>query len=141
MEGFSLKWDHFKENVACYVGGLKETTDFTDVTLACDDDGVFQAHKFMLSACSPFFENVLKIYSHPHPFIYLRGLKSSDLESIICFIYKGECNIIQQDLSNFLILAKSLQIKGLMGSEADDLKVPDIEEEKEGQTIQKKMGL
>ena len=42
MEGFSLKWEDFLKNVTCYVGGLKDTKDFTDVTLACDDDGIFQ---------------------------------------------------------------------------------------------------
>ena len=50
-------------------------------------------------------------------------------------MYKGECNIIQQELNNFLNLAKSFQIKGIMGSEAEDLRLPDIEKKEEGQTL------
>ena len=136
MEWFSLKRKDFQNNVACYVGDLKDSKEFTDVTLACDDDGIFQVHKFMLSAFSPFFENILKKISHPQPFIYLSGLKSSDVESIISFMYKGECIIIQQELNNFFILAKSLQIKGLMESEAEVSRLPDIEEKEEGHNLQ-----
>ena len=36
---------------------LKEDTDITDVTLACDDQSI-KAHKVILSACTLWFENL-----------------------------------------------------------------------------------
>ena len=38
---------------------FKEEKDFYDVTLACEDKQV-EAHKIIISACSPFFKNILK---------------------------------------------------------------------------------
>ena len=38
---------------------IRDDKDFFDVTLACDDDQI-QAHKVILSACSPFFRQVYR---------------------------------------------------------------------------------
>ena len=51
---------------------LREDKDFFDVTLACDDEQL-QAHKVILSACSPFFRTVLRRNRHEHPLLYLKG--------------------------------------------------------------------
>ena len=47
----------------------------------------------------------------------MRGLKSSDLVSVVDFLYQGEVNILQDDLNDFLSLAEELQLKGLVGAE------------------------
>ena len=60
--------------------------------------------------------------------IYMRGLKSKDLNAVVDFIYHGEANIYQEDLEGFLALAEELQLKGLTGPsnggavEKDELK-------------------
>ena len=51
----------------------------------------------------------------------MRGLKSCDLMAIVDFIYQGEANIFQEDLDGFLALAEELQLKGLTGSQSDQL--------------------
>ena len=51
-----------------------ESKDFTDVTLACNDGKLVEAHKVILAAFSPLFQNLLKISKHPHPLIYMRGM-------------------------------------------------------------------
>ena len=63
--------------------------EFTDVTLACEDGKQVEAHKVILAASSPFFKDILKRNKHPHPLIYMRGLKSEDLLAIIDFLYFG----------------------------------------------------
>jgi len=67
----------------------------------------------ILSACSSFFRNILRRLPHHHPLIYLRGIKLSDLNNIINFMYHGQVNVAKDDLSSFLALAEDLKVKGL----------------------------
>ena len=48
--------------------------------------------------------------------MYLKGVKSSDLAGILNFMYHGEVNIAQEDLTSFLAVAQDLKIKGLTQS-------------------------
>ena len=65
-----LKWNDFQENAQSSFAELRSDTDFTDVTLACEDQSI-NAHKVILSACSPFFKKLLKAHSHTQPLIYM----------------------------------------------------------------------
>ena len=98
---------------------LHKEVDFSDVTLVCEEDYQVEAHRVILTACSPFFKNILKKNKHCHPMVYMRGLKAKDLVAIVDFIYLGEANIYQEDLDGFLALAEELQLKGLAGSQND----------------------
>ena len=116
-EKFCLKWNDFKENVNTAFKDLRMDNEFTDVTLACEDGHQIEAHKVILSVSSPFFHNLLKINKRAHPLIYMRGMNSEDLLSIVDFLYCGEANICQDNLDKFLKIAKELQLKGLNGGE------------------------
>ena len=94
---------------------MREDNDFSDVTLACEDGQQIEAHKVILAASSPFFQKLLARNKHPHPLIYMRGVKSDDLLAIIDFLYRGEANVFQENLDSFLAIAEELQLKGLMG--------------------------
>merc|ERR1712088_433647 len=91
---------------------LREDKDFFDVTLACDDEQI-QAHKVILSACSPFFKQILRRNPHANPLLYLKGVKFSDLQSVLNFMYHGEVNVAQEELNSFLAIAEELRVKGL----------------------------
>ena len=93
---------------------MRRDNDFFDVTLACGDGTQIEAHKVVLSAGSPFFGSLLKMKKGSTPIIYMRGLKSSDLASIVDFLYFGEVNIYQDQLNDFLAIAEELQLKGLV---------------------------
>ena len=114
-EKLCLKWNDFQENVKTAFVSLREDKDFSDVTLACEDGQQFEAHKVILAASSPFFQNLLKRNRHDHPLIYMRGVKSEDLSVIIDFLYCGEANVHQENLESFLAIAEDLKLKGLMG--------------------------
>ena len=122
MEKFCLKWNDFQDNIATSYRKLRDDSDFSDVTLVCEENKQIEAHRVILSACSPFFSSVLKGNKHSHPMIYMRGLKSKDLVAIVDFIYHGEANIYQEDLDDFLALAEELQLKGLTGPNEDQSK-------------------
>ena len=97
---------------------MKEDNNFADVTLACEDGQQVEAHKVILAASSPFFQKLLGRNKHPHPLIYMRGMKYDDLLAIMDFLYRGEANIFQQNLDSFLAVAEELQLKGLVGETA-----------------------
>ena len=111
-EKFCLKWNDFEKNISHAFRGLRDDKDFFDVTLACDDEQI-QAHKVILSACSPFFRNILRRNPHQHPLLYLKGVKHADLQSVLNFMYHGEVNVAQGELNSFLAVAEDLQVKGL----------------------------
>ena len=115
---FCLKWNDFESNISAAFRELREDKDFFDVTLACDDDQI-QAHKVILSACSPFFRKVLRRNKHEHPLLYLKGVKYADLVSVLSFMYHGEVDISQEDLNTFLAVAQDLKVKGLTEKTGD----------------------
>jgi len=111
-EKFCLRWNDFETNISVAFKELREEKDFFDVTLACDDNQV-QAHKVILSACSPFFRTVLRRNPHQHPLLYLKGVKYQDLLAVLSFMYNGEVNVAQEELNTFLSVAEDLRVKGL----------------------------
>jgi len=111
-EKFCLRWNDFESNISGAFRELREDKDFFDITLACDDDQV-EAHKVILSACSPFFRTVLKRNKHQHPLVYLKGVRYTDLLSVLNFMYHGEVNVAQEELNSFLAVAEDLKVKGL----------------------------
>ena len=115
-EKFNLKWNDFKENLYTGIGSLKNSNDFADVTLACEEGHQVEAHKVILGAASPFFQNLLLRNNHTHPLIYMRGMKYDELVAIVDFLYYGEADIYQEHLDSFLALAEELELKGLSGN-------------------------
>ena len=118
-QSLCLSWDDFQDQERASLQELRNDTDFTDVTLACEDQNI-KAHKVILPACSLFFKKLLKAYPHPHPLIYMKGMRSSHLTVIIDFLYLGEANIFQEDLESFFALAEELQLKGLHRSSKEE---------------------
>jgi len=112
QEKFCLRWNDFETNISVAFRELREDKDFFDVTLACEDDQI-QAHKVILSACSPFFRTVLKRNPHEKPLLYLKGVRYLDIVAVLNFMYHGEVNVAQEDLNTFLAVAEDLQVKGL----------------------------
>merc|ERR1712179_843675 len=74
------------------------------------------AHKVILSACSPFFRNILRRNSHQHPLLYLKGVKYRELLAVLNFMYQGEVSVAQEELNIFLTVAEDLRVKGLTQS-------------------------
>ena len=117
---FCLQWNDFQDNVKSAFGHLRDSTDFADVTLACEDGRQVKAHKVILASLSPFFQRILKRNNHSHPLIYMKGMKTDDLTAIVDFLYYGEANVFQEKLDSFLAIAEELQLKGLEGSKGQD---------------------
>ena len=114
-EKFCLKWNDFQKNVSSSFKEIRE--DFCDVTLMGEGHTQVEAHKVILAASSSFFHELLKKSQHPHPLLYLKGIKGCQLSAVVDFMYHGEVSIGQGDLSDFLLVAEELQLKGVSGTE------------------------
>ena len=107
-EKLCLQWDDFREHIKYAFG------NFNDVTLVCEDGQHVEAHKVVLAASSPFFQKLLGRNKHPHPLIFIRGVKFDDLSAIVDFLYRGEANVYQESLDSFLAISEELQLRSLM---------------------------
>ena len=109
QEKYSMKCHTYPHHLKDMLQDMMSSDTFTDVTLVCDDQKQIKAHKVILSAFSSVFKNIFT--QNNLPMIYLRGVDSSEMESIIQFIYLGETAFYQERLKVFLKVAKDLDIK------------------------------
>ncbi|KAG1661738.1 Protein bric-a-brac 2 [Nymphon striatum] len=109
---FCLKWNNHQSNLISVFDDLLNNQEYVDVTLACEGHNI-KAHKMVLSACSPFFQDLFKNNPCKHPIVIMKDMKYTDLKAVVRFMYKGEVNVSQDKLSTLLKTAESLQIKGL----------------------------
>jgi len=118
-EKFCLRWNDFERNISSAFRDIRDEKEFFDVTIACEDEQL-QAHKVILSACSPFFRSVLRrnqpATQQGSLVLYLKGVTYRDMESVLNFMYHGEVNVAQDDLNSFLAVAEELRVKGLTQS-------------------------
>ncbi|XP_064081696.1 broad-complex core protein isoforms 1/2/3/4/5-like [Macrobrachium nipponense] len=109
---FCLRWNNFGTTMTAALHSLHEGGDFVDVTLAADGMQL-KAHKLVLSACSPYFRDILRNNPCQHPVIILREVPIEDLEAVLAFMYEGQVNVSQTRLHTFMKLAEVLQVRGL----------------------------
>ncbi|KAG7211268.1 hypothetical protein KM043_010575 [Ampulex compressa] len=119
-EQFSLRWNDFSSNLTSGFFTHLAENNLVDVTLAVEGQ-LLQAHKLVLSVCSPYFKNIFKENPCQHPVVILKDMKYSEIETLLKFMYQGEINIRQEELPTFLKIAQTLQIKGLTGEQNDKL--------------------
>ena len=110
---FRLQWNNFGGNLGGAFREIWQDQAFADVTLACED-GQVEAARVVLAAASPFFLSLLRRHRHPHPLLYMRGVKAVELEHILEFMHTGEVTVAQELLPSFLATAADLQVRGLM---------------------------
>ncbi|XP_065169952.1 protein bric-a-brac 1 isoform X4 [Atheta coriaria] len=109
---FRLRWNNHPDNMTDVLVSLYHKQQLCDVTLACKGE-LIRAHQTVLTACSPFFEEMLLNINHPHPIIILADINLGELKAVLEFMYKGEVNVSQNLLSVFLKTAEVLRVKGL----------------------------
>ena len=108
-----MSWNNFSETSAAAFGHFGTNKEFSDVTLASGDGQQVEAHRVVLSVCSPVLRDILIKIPHNHPLIYMKGVNMEDLQLILRFLYFGEVVIVQKDFQKFMECADELKIAGL----------------------------
>ena len=73
----------FRDNLKHAFETFQNENVLSDVTLVCEDGQQLKAHRIILASCSPLFMEIFRNTKHSHPLIYMRGVRSEDLEAIL----------------------------------------------------------
>lgn len=129
VQQYCLRWNNHQPNFISVFSSLLSNQSLVDVTLAAEGKHL-QAHKVVLSACSSYFQVILKttfiwiiiemfwfqslftINPCKHPIVILKDVKFLDLKVMVDFMYHGEVNVSQEQLPCILKTAEMLKIKG-----------------------------
>ncbi|KAK7074471.1 hypothetical protein SK128_025686 [Halocaridina rubra] len=115
---FCLRWNNYQSTLQHVFYKLWISGTFVDASLVVDGRRI-DCHKVVLSACSSYFEDILQEHgSQSHPLILLHDMPFSAVEALVAFMYRGEVNVTQSQLSSLLQVAEALKIKGLADSAA-----------------------
>ena len=106
----SLTWSEFQKFVASSFANARSSSDFSDMILV-GEDYQLEAHRLVLSAGSRFFHDLFKRAKHDHPLVYLKGTFKVEIEAILSFLYNGDVNIAQENLTQFLVTSKELKVQ------------------------------
>lgn len=110
---FCLRWNNYQSNLTSCFDQLLQTELFVDVTLACEGQKL-KAHKLVLSACSPYFQELLTDNPCQHPIIIMNNdIKYNDLKAVVYYMYRGEINVSEDQIPALLKVAEALKIRGL----------------------------
>ena len=116
---FGLVWPTYSDHLKVMMKELMMNDEFADVTHVSEDKKHIKAHKNILSACSPVFKDILKLDQSVKSKIDVKGVNTSDIESLMQFIYLGEVTLYVERVHKFLALGRSLKIKELCNAEPE----------------------
>merc|ERR1712150_50939 len=136
-----LNWDTFTDYLHLMIKDLYEEGKHSDVTLVSDDQTQFKAHKIVLRACSPVFKKIIDNNPSQHPLIFLRGIQSYEMESILQFMYLGEGKFYYERMGEFIKVAKDLEVKEIskgveMQNEEQDVTEESVMDDEEKETYE-----
>jgi rubrerythrin len=109
---FCLKWNNHQSTLVSVFDILLESETHVDCTLASNGQ-YLKAHKVVLSACSPYLEEILRSHQDKHPILIFNDISFEELKAMLEYMYRGEVNVSQDQLNTFLKAAEALKIKGL----------------------------
>ena len=131
MDKLLLSNGEYYQNMSNSFKTLLSDQNFSDVTLVCEGYKQVKAHKFILSAHSPVFNEMLLNNPHQHPLVYLSGIIHEDLQALVRFLYLGETKVNQERFSSFLKFSKEFQIEGLANLASENQLVNNVDKHKE----------
>ena len=105
---------NYNELIKTSFQGFHNNPRFSDVTMITDDFEAIQGHKLILSQASPLLD---KLMMFNNPLVYLRGVKSEVLKTILEFVYTGSVSLKEDQVNNFITISQELEIRGMSQTE------------------------
>ena len=126
-ELLSITSKSYQDLITCSLKELYESKKFSDVTLVTEDQKIIKAHKFILSANSDLFKNILENKEIESSMVFLRGISSLTLLPIVEFCYTGRADVDQECVADFVETSADLKISEFLKADQvpseDPLKV------------------
>ena len=121
---FHLKWNNHSLNTLSSFQHLLDTNTLVDVSLTCSNGKTVTAHRMVLAACSDYFYRLFKTLPEKHPVIVFKDAGEEIVRDLLLFMYKGEVEVQESYLNDFLKFADTLQVKGLTQSDRGENQNP-----------------
>ena len=113
QEQFTLNWHTYSDHLKDLMQNLMQSNKSSDVTIVCEDKTRYKVHKFVLNACSPVFQSIIdNLPENEGSVVYLRGVFSQEMKSIIQFMYLGQATFYQNRSLLLIMKHISAQIIG-----------------------------
>ncbi|XP_044746139.1 zinc finger and BTB domain-containing protein 24 [Coccinella septempunctata] len=117
-ENYQLKWHSFSSYMHSCVAGALFNETFADVALYTSDGLSIMAHKFILSSCSQYFHQVLKLAPRmvttlPLVVVLPPEISYQTLKILVQYMYSGESTVSKDILQQVLRGGDILKVKGL----------------------------
>ena len=109
-ESASVFWREFPDHLKLLFLESYRTESYAVVTLLSTDEVKFQAHKVVLSGCSPVLKKVIDSRPPGEALVYQTGIESPELESILHLMYVGEGKFYEER-REFVRAATELEIE------------------------------
>ena len=113
---YILKWRDYQSNFFALAEELYLSESLTDVTLCCKGK-FFEAHRLVLSVCSPYFRSLFAqsghVHANKHPMVVLKDVEPTDMERLLQYMYYGEVKIPNGEIEAFIAAANNLNVRGL----------------------------
>ena len=119
MSKVKLNW---ASSSAQLLESLKEiwaSDGFSNITLTFEDESEIFTNRILLAALSPVMRNFLQGKESQNSKIFMFGIDSSTMKSLIDFIYTEEICIEQEKLDMLLSTASKLKVNGFMEAMKD----------------------
>ncbi|XP_049302779.1 kelch-like protein 3 isoform X1 [Bactrocera dorsalis] len=119
----SSEQNRFMEKLMAKILSFYDEQSLIDVTFKVSNPtAVVPAHRLILAAASPYFENLFKGEQGNSPVIEINDIDSDTFERLIIFCYTGEAIITVNNVGAMLKAALILQLEDVINNCADYLK-------------------
>ena len=115
-----MNWDSFGDHLKDMMRDMLISEDLTDVTIITEDHKRFKAHKNILSSSSPVLKDLLKGQYEANQILFMKGVSSAEIQSILEFIYVGSVTVDHEKVHELVDLAKDLKIKSLENMDKEE---------------------
>ena len=97
---FSFRSDSVEDHMKNVITEILSRDELTDVTLVCDDQVGFRAHKVVLAGGSKLFQQIFQVNTTA-PLVRVEGMGERELLWIIQYLYYGEVSLDKSDQITF----------------------------------------
>jgi len=92
---------------------------------------MYPAHKLVLCICSTYFQELFFKTQNPamqfnNTIIYLKDVDPTHLQLLLTYMYRGEVDVSENLLTDFLKTASGLRVRGLTETDTRSAPVPDV---------------